>query len=88
MQHNAVVENVSQQIPLQQVEEGDKPSLLAVKIVNSLRLMGSRSMDMRNIPGEMEQITEAVRWLEKRKFVDVMRGTLISKGKTFAQWSY
>ena len=88
MQHSEVRENLNTQIPPHNLEEDDRPTLLAVKIVNSLRLMGSRSMDMRNIPGEIEQITEAVRWLEKRKFVDVMRGTLISKGKTFAQWSY
>lgn len=88
MQDSEPGENINSQLPPQTAEEDEKPSLLVVKIINSLRLMGNKSLDMRNIPGEMGEVTEALRWLEKRKFIEVTRGTMISKGKDFAQWSY
>ncbi|SHN61135.1 hypothetical protein [Desulfovibrio litoralis] len=68
--------------------EEEYPSLLAIKIVNSLKILGSKALDMRNIPGEMKTVTESVRWLERRKYVDIFQGTKVTKGKAFSYWSY
>ena len=69
-------------------KEEELPSVLAVKIFNSLRLLGSKSLDMRNIPGALEDVTEAVRWLEDRKYLEVVKGTMLMKGKSFSAWPY